>query len=399
MVAESGISIGSVVSVEVAPNLGPVSIVIPTYKEAGNIPMLLGRLDAVRRAHNLQIEVLIMDDDSRDGIDLAVEQAGYSWVRLVVRKTDRGLSPAVLDGLRLARFPTVVVMDADLSHPPERIAALLDELSMGRQLVIGSRNVAGASVDGDWGLFRWLNSRVATWMARPFTKARDPMSGFFAMRRADLQTAAPINPVGYKIALELIVKCGLTDIGEVPIHFADRTIGDSKLSIKEQLKYLQHLRRLFVYKFSFLSQALQFAAVGVSGLAVNLLVLTLAMRLSATHAKAVAAGIAVSIVTNFLLNRRFTFTAGGRAGSAIRQFALFVVTSMIGALVNFAVTLRVARAAPTRPLQLAACAGVLAGMSFNFLANRYIVFRANKNAEQRNRGLANFSPFGVGPVA
>src|SRR5262249_45220493 len=150
--------------------------------------------------------------------------------------------------------------------------------------------------DLQWGVFRWLNSKVATIMARPFTRARDPMSGFFALRVASLQQAAHLNPVGYKIGLELIVKCRFTRIQEVPIHFADRSAGESKLSFKEQLKYIQHLRRLFIFKYGTWSHAAQFAVVGLSGAVVNIVVLTLLIAGGMAASLAAALAIGVSMV-------------------------------------------------------------------------------------------------------
>ena len=133
----------------------------------------------------------------------------------------------------------------------------------------------GGSTDDDWGVLRWLNSRVATLMARPLTTVRDPMSGFFALRKADFDAARDLNPVGYKIALELIVKCGFENVGEVPIAFSDRVYGESKLTFRQHLLYLQHVRRLYLHKFSEAMHLLQFLVVGALGVVVNLAVLTL----------------------------------------------------------------------------------------------------------------------------
>ena len=249
--------------------LSPVSIIVPTYQEVENIPHLLARVDAMRRDIDMTLELLFMDDDSQDGSVEAVEASGHDWVRMIVRTSDRGLSRAVVDGLRAARYPALVCMDCDLSHPPERIPQLILALESGQQFVVGSRYVPGGSTDDDWGLFRWLNSRIATWLARPLTDIKDPMSGFFAMRKSDFDAAEDLNPVGYKIALELIVKCRLENVGEVPIHFTDRELGESKLSLRQQLLYLQHLRRLYMYKFSTAMELLQFLVVGSSGMAVN----------------------------------------------------------------------------------------------------------------------------------
>lgn len=354
--------------------LTSISIVIPTYREAENIPELLERLDALRRSYDIELEVLIMDDDSRDGSEELVARLDYAWAQLVTRKKNRGLSAAVVEGLQQARHAVLVVMDADLSHPPEKIPEMILALDVGQEFVIGSRYVAGARTDEDWGFLRWLNSRVATLLARPFSRAKDPMSGFFALRRSDFAKADALNPIGYKIGLELIVKCRLENIGEIPIYFADRKHGQSKLTFAERLRYLQHLRRLFIHKFGTWSRVLHFLAVGASGTLVNLGVLTLLLREQASRDVAIAGGIAVSVVTNFLLNRRFTFSYA-RHESMLRQFLGFCVASSFGALVNFSVAKAFSSVFPALPLQLAAAIGILAGMSLNFIANRYVVFR------------------------
>jgi dolichol-phosphate mannosyltransferase len=331
----------------------------------------------MRDSHGLDCEVIFADDDSQDGSVEAVEASGYDWARILVRKTDHGLSPAVIDGFREACNPVLVCMDCDLSHPPERIPQMILGLAAGQQLVLGSRYVNGASTDDDWGFVRWLNSRVATLLARPLTSAKDPMSGFFVIRRSDFLVARDLNPVGYKIALELIVKCGINNVGEVPIHFTDRIYGESKLTLREQLKYLQHLRRLYIYRFANAMHLLQFLVVGASGVVVNLTVLTILQALGFLHTLSIAGGIAVSVVTNFFLNRRFTFSYA-RHGNIYKQFLGFVTASSIGIAVNYLVALYIAAQLDPQMslrLQLAAICGIAAGMTFNFLGNRYVVFR------------------------
>lgn len=352
-----------------------VSVVVPTYNEALNLPTLVERLSRVREEHALDLELLILDDDSRDGTEEAVARLNRPWVRLIVRKTNRGLSPAVLDGLAAATRDVAVVMDADLSHPPERIPAMLVALEQGAEFVIGSRYVSGGSTGEDWGILRWLNSKAATLLARPFTRACDPMSGFFAFRRSALARAPYLNPIGYKIGLELLVKCGFKNVVEIPIFFAQRQLGESKLSFKEQVRYVQHLRRLLVFKYPFWAHALQFALVGASGVVVNLAVLTAMLWSRVDVDWAVPVAIAVSMVSNFALNRRITF-AEARGGSLSKQFAGFVLACSLGALVNYGVTIGLVHWMPELWPQLAALAGIAAGMTFNFLASRYFVFRA-----------------------
>lgn len=350
-----------------------VSIVVPTYREVDSLPYLLDRLGALRNA-GLALDVLIMDDDSRDGTEALIATRGEPWVELVVRTRDRGLSPSVLDGLQRARGDVLVVMDADLSHPPERIAAMIQALRDGSDLVIGSRYVEGGTTSHDWGFGRWINSRVATLLARPFTHVADPMSGFIALRRSTFRSGRDFNPVGYKIGLELIVKCGCKRVGEVPIHFENRKFGESKLSLREQLKYLQHLRRLAIHKYGTWSHLTQFAAVGALGAIGNLALLTAFLHAGMTVSWAVASAIALSMVFNFVLNRRFSFSYA-RQGSIVRHFVGFVAACSLGALVNYALTLTLMRAPIGASPQVAALAGIAAGSLLNFLTNRYLVFR------------------------
>lgn len=234
-----------------------ISVIVPTYREAENLNELVARIDSVRQKDNLALDLFIMDDDSQDGTEKIVTALGLPWVNLIVRTNNRGLSAAVLDGFKAATNEVFVVMDADLSHPPEKIPELVDALAGDTDFVIGSRYVENGSTAEEWGVFRWLNSSIATLLAWPFTSVKDPMSGFFAIRRETVEKAAPMSPVGYKIGLELIVKCPCTHIAEIPIHFAQRGHGQSKLSLKEQLQYLQHLFRLFRFKWGKQTHGLQ----------------------------------------------------------------------------------------------------------------------------------------------
>lgn len=225
-----------------------VTVIVPTLREVEGLPSLLDRLERVRVDADLDLEVLIMDDRSRDGSVEYVQRRSAAWARIVERLSDPGLSRAVLEGFELARRDFIVVMDADLSHPPEVIPELLARLDEGDEMAIGSRFVAGSSVDASWGLGRRLTARVAKLLARPLTGVRDPGAGFFAFHRSLLARADPLRPIGFRIALELIVKARCQRVAEVPIHFANRTSGRSKLTAQQSLYYLRHLRRLYLYK-------------------------------------------------------------------------------------------------------------------------------------------------------
>jgi dolichol-phosphate mannosyltransferase len=233
-----------------AANEFNVSVVVPTYCEAENLAVLIPRLSGILAEAGINSEILIVDDESPDNTQEVCESLAAMYpVRLIVRKGERGLSSAVIRGMRQSSGKVLVVMDADLSHPPEKvpelyIAVMADEADF----AVGSRYVPGGGTDDHWGLFRWLNSKVATLLAWPLTSCRDPMSGFFALRKDTFQAAEKLSPVGYKIGLELIVKCDCQRIKEVPILFANRLHGESKLSLREQFLYLRHLKRLYQYK-------------------------------------------------------------------------------------------------------------------------------------------------------
>lgn len=227
------------------------SIIIPTFQEVDNLDHLVHRISESLTATDGTFEIIIVDDNSQDGTEQLVNQLrenGYP-VRVIVRHKERGLSSAVICGLNEAKGELLVCMDADLSHPPEMIPQLLGALAKPEvDFVIGSRYVKGAGTDAEWGLFRQLNSSIATMMARPFTRARDPLSGFFALRQSTYRNAEPLHPMGYKIGLELIVKCNCRNVHEVPIHFAQRRCGSSKLTLKQQWLYLCHIFRLAGHK-------------------------------------------------------------------------------------------------------------------------------------------------------
>lgn len=226
-----------------------VSIVVPAYLEAENIPLLVKRIKHIFLTENLNGELLIIDDNSNDGTDQVIRTLNENWVHLHIRESKkRDLSQAVVDGLLFSRGDILIVMDADLSHPPEKIGDLISALET-HEFAVGSRYVPGASTYDSWTFFRYINSLLATWMAKLFTDVRDPMSGFFALKRKTFQRAPYLNPLGYKIGLELIVKCQCQDVTEVPIHFSKRHAGKSKLNILEQLKYIRHILRLISFKY------------------------------------------------------------------------------------------------------------------------------------------------------
>lgn len=356
-----------------------VSIIVPTYQEAENLRPLVERISAALADQAFDYEIVLVDDDSGDGTDaVAAELAAEGRpVRLIVRKDARGLSSAVLRGFREAAGDVLLCMDADLSHPPEKIPDLVRAVrDDGCDLAVGSRYVPGGSTGEDWGFFRWLNSKVATLLARPLTRVKDPMAGFFALSRQTFERAEQLNPVGYKICLELLVKCRCTNVREVPIHFAQRKRGKSKMNLREQLNYLKHLKRLADFRFGWFSRFFQFCVVGSSGMAVDMSLYALLLETTRQMHLGRAIAIYVAMTWNFYWNRRFTFSYS-RSGSLVRQYLGFVASSALGAAVSWTVATVLAPMLPFFRLHLllAAVLGIIAGTVSNFLVSSRFVFR------------------------
>ncbi len=257
-------------------------------------------------------------------------------------------------------------------------AAMAALLSDGADFVVGSR-FAGGGAAGPMGPVRRLTHAAARWAARPFARLTDPTSRCFALRRRLLDEAQPLRPIGPALALEVLVKTRPTRVVEVGVDAAEAG-GNPGLS--DWARFAQHLRRLLVQRYPNWSYVLQFAMVGVSGAAVNLGLLTLFRLMGMPRTPAIGLAIFLSMFSNFALNRRFTFSYA-RGGSVWRQLVGFLASSSLGAVINFSVAATVAATVfKALPVQVAAVCGILAGMTFNFLMSRYVVF------SKRQRGVA-----------
>lgn len=222
--------------------MSTITIIIPTLNEADNVDLLLERILRVRQESNLDFDVLFVDSASTDGTDDRV----LAWqnkapVHLLRQKLDMGLAAAVIAGARSTASTHILVMDADLSHPPEVIPKLLQPLLNGtHDMVIGSRYVQGGS-SPDWPFFRRLSSRIATLPALLFCSVKDPLSGFFAVQRKRLTDLSDSVP-GFKIGLAILAEYGKDlRVAEVPIEFRDRDYGCSKMNYRIAGAYLQQL--------------------------------------------------------------------------------------------------------------------------------------------------------------
>jgi len=231
-----------------------LALVIPTLCEAENIATLIDRIRRVLDPLSISYEILVVDDDSCDGTGqvVAAIAAQDPRVRLLVRHGERGLSGAILHGWQNSAASVLGVMDADLQHPPELLPELLAAIEKDRDIVIGSRYTAGGELGG-WNPFRKLLSAAAVWVAWPVqrsrVRAKDPLSGYFMVRRSCLERVQ-FQQSGFKLLLEILVRAKVQSIEEIPFAFGARRRGSSKAGVKVALHFAKLLVRLYASNLS-----------------------------------------------------------------------------------------------------------------------------------------------------
>lgn len=221
-----------------------ISLVIPTYNEAKNVELLAKRI----MLSYPKTKIIFVDDNSPDGTAEIIEsrlKKKYGC-QLIKRSGKLGLSSAVIEGFSAAKTDIFGVIDADLSHPPEEIPKLVNAIIEGADIVVGSRYVKGGGVEV-WPWHRRIISFGATSLARPLTRVKDPMSGFFLIKK-NVIAGKKLNAKGYKILLEILVKGVYRKAVEVPYVFRNREFGQSKLGTKEYYHYLNDLRKYYKHK-------------------------------------------------------------------------------------------------------------------------------------------------------
>lgn len=326
-----------------------LSLIVPTYNEAKNILELLAQVERVlSSALGDDYEIIVVDDDSPDRTwAIALEaSASRPRVRVMRRQGERGLSTAVIRGWQAARGEILAVMDADLQHPVEVNRALLGEIDRGADLAVASRHVEGGGLS-DWSLLRRVLSRGAQLLGLlvlPGVLGRlsDPLSGYFMLRR-EVLAGVELDPLGYKILIEVVARGRVRWIGEVGYIFRERADGESKVTWHVWAHYLLHLLKL---RLATLRQSyfLKFCLVGGSGVLVDMALLyglsdPAMLGMGLTRSKIIAAEVA--ILSNFLLNDAWTFgnvsSAHPGIGARIRRFLGFNAICSAGLLLNVAI--------------------------------------------------------------
>ena len=354
-----------------------VSVVLPTYNEAESLPVIVPRIVAALRDADLTCEVIVVDDDSPDGTAaIAARLAADLPVRVVHRTDERGLATAVLRGFAEARAPICVVLDADGSHPidalPKMVRMIEDDKA---DIVVGSRNIKGGG-SHNWPLFSQLKSKLAAALTFGLTSMTDPTTGLMALRTSLLSGLA-LDPIGWKIVLEVAVKAMPARVAEVPIVFEDRELGQSKQSLRVFLQYAVHVAKLYAFRYPALAELVKFCTVGLLGLIVDLATVVLVKETTALDTRLCAVlGFSVAVTTNFALNRRFTF-AHGRELPVLFSYLTYVGTNLLGLSVRVAVVyalMVVADLDSGHGYLISNALGILLATTFNFVGAKFFAF-------------------------
>ncbi|MEQ9671415.1 glycosyltransferase [Coleofasciculus sp. G2-EDA-02] len=320
------------------------SLIIPTYKEAKNIPQIVEQLSQLLDSQLAgDYELIVVDDNSPDDTWKVAQEltADYPQLKVMRRIDERGLSTAVIRGWQVARGEVLGVIDADLQHPPELLLQLWGEIQRGADLAVASRHVEGGGVS-DWSIIRRFLSRGAQTIGLILLpgvigRVSDPMSGYFMVRRQCL-VGRPLSPLGYKILIEVLGRGRVPWIGEVGYVFQERQAGESKVTWKQYVEYLQHLLRLRL-SLGPIGRFLRFGLVGFSGVFVDMAVFYLLreqVELGLTRSAILSAEVA--ILNNFLWNDLWTFGDISRHQRGWRKrfkrFLKFNVICLAGLILN-----------------------------------------------------------------
>jgi len=354
-----------------------ISIILPTYNEAENMKLIIPRISAEMERSNLSFEIVVVDDDSPDGTAEVVSALAKDYpVTVHLRKNERGLATAVMKGFDLAEGKIVLLMDADMSHPVDMLPSMIRPIMEGRcDATVGSRYTEGGGSE-NWPWVRRVISQGAGLLARGVTDMTDPTSGFMAIRR-NLLEGVKLDPVGWKIVLEVIVKANPV-LAEIPIFFADRIKGESKLSWKAQIDYLKHLWKLYHYRYRDWFKFLSFCLVGLSGILIDTLILVAMVEIVSLDPRAAAVFAFLGAVTwNFRMNQSWTFMGIEYSKNAFMRYVSFVLICAVGLMIRIGVMdllIRQTVLGQRRGYILASIIGIFTATLFNFLGSRYIAF-------------------------
>ncbi len=364
-----------------------LSVIIPTYNEQLTIQDTIQKLSHTLRLHPTPFEIIIVDDNSTDKTQLVVTDLilrKYPVV-LITRTKDPGLSQSVIAGINKARGNVVVVTDADLSHDISIIPSMYNEIKNNNtDIVIGSRYMKGGGIK-DWPLKRRVISWGATFLSKIiFPEITDPVSGFFAIKK-DLVVHTPsVKPRGYKILLEFLGKCRWHSFKEIPYTFQNRKLGNSKLKTTTIIDFIKQLISISIFPgraWDELKRILCFGIVGITGIAVNMVVLAaLKNYLPLIGASFIA--IELAIISNFILNDAWTFKENNN-GTWLHRMISYNGVAVGGMVINMVALVILTTIGVW--YVVANLVGILLGFAWNFLVNRKTTWRVIPKTKLQNR--------------
>jgi len=309
-----------------------LSIIIPTYNEKGNLKELVERI--YKTLEDKDFEIIIVDDNSPDGTaEFAIELSKtYKRIRVIKRRKKLGINSAFLVGYLNSKGEYIILMDADLQHPPEKIRDIVKYLESGYDVVVASRFLKESKIYG-LTFYRKLISIFLSNLIRiliPKIKIRDPLSGFFGVRRETLDKVYKKIKFkrGFKILIEILANSDNIKIKEIPFNFEKRKYGKSKVN---KIVVIELLKQIIYY--SEIIRIIKFSIVGIIGTFVNLFTLYILRSLGLSHLIASAIAIEVSIINNFLLNNYWTFS--DRSKGFLEKLAKYHMVSFASCSVQY----------------------------------------------------------------
>jgi dolichol-phosphate mannosyltransferase len=361
-----------------------IVLIIPTYNERENIGRLIAELQGIFPSLPHEMHILVVDDNSPDGTaDVVREHQSRSGNVQLLAGRKQGLGAAYIRGMRYAldtmHADAVFEMDADFSHKPSDVPRLIAALEKGADFVIGSRYVRGGSIPTEWAFYRRLNSRFGNLVARYVAgiyRIHDCTAGFRAIRASVLRgidmEGFRVQGYAFQIALLHAAVARGAKVVELPVDFIDRTVGESKLGLKDIVEFLRSAAWI---RFQSSKVFIKFCLIGASGVLVNLGIFTELLGLGINKFIASPIAIQCSIITNFLGNNYWTFRRRNLVGALHARGLQFNVVSILSLAISYLTFVILSDAFPRVAPQVHQLIGIVPATLVNYFLNSYWTFR------------------------
>jgi dolichol-phosphate mannosyltransferase len=357
-----------------------LTVIIPTLNEAETIRGTVVRIIRVLEDARINGQVLVVDDNSTDGTFEILKdlRTTYQNFNFIYRVFDHGLSQSLVDGFRIATADIIQVIDADGQHPAEKIPELYQAILDGNDIALCSRYISGGGIK-NWAFHRRVMSWGATQLARIFFPTiADSGSGFFAFRKEVIKNA-PLKPQGFRMLFEILGKGHWNKVKEIPYIFGIREKGESKLTYKTVISYLNQIWGLLIFSISHkdsagyreLKRLVTFIAVGVSGVFVNIGTLYLLTEwLDFFYIWSAVMGVEISILSSFTLHELITFrNIAKKKHSLLTRVLAYHLITIVGSGISLSILIILTEFLGIWYI-VSALIGILVAFFWNFTANR-----------------------------